>query len=122
MNEIAAKVAGGLLHVGRIYLEAAIREYARGREIMDRFLAADLVKVPSHWNIPELHGDECGVEEWNRTKKTVIVLGVKKGLRIRPFYRGADFIAPSQANGCAMAGSYCYVAAVRATQTPSRHS
>src|SRR5918997_2678953 len=85
MNEIAAKVAGGLLHVGRIYLEAAIREYARGREMMDRFLAADLVKVPSHWNIPELHGDESGVEEWNRTKKTVLVLGVKKGLRIRPF-------------------------------------
>ena len=57
MNEIAAKVAGGLLHVGRIYYEPAIREYARGREIMDRFLAADLVKVPSHRNIPELHGD-----------------------------------------------------------------
>ena len=69
MNEIAAKVAGGLLHVGRIYYEPAIREYARGREIMDRFLAADPVKVPSHWNIPELHGDECGVGEWNRTKK-----------------------------------------------------
>ena len=57
INEIVAKVAGGLLHVGRIYYEPAIREYARGREIMDRFLAADLVKVPSHWNIPELHGD-----------------------------------------------------------------
>jgi spore photoproduct lyase len=57
MNEIVAKVAGGLLHVGRIYYEPAVREYARGREIMDRFLAADLVKVPSHWNIPELHGD-----------------------------------------------------------------
>jgi hypothetical protein len=48
MNEIAAKVAGGLLHVGMIYLEPAIREYARGREIMDRFLAANLVKVRSH--------------------------------------------------------------------------
>ena len=118
MNEIALKVAGGLLHVGRIYLEAAIREYARGREIMDRFLAADLVKVPSHWNIPELHGDESGVEEWNRTKKIVLVLGVKKGLRIRPFYRSADFVAPSQANGCAMACSYCYVARRKGCANP----
>jgi hypothetical protein len=37
----------------------------------------------------------------------VLVVGVKKGLGIRPFYRSADFIAPSQANGCAMACVYC---------------
>jgi hypothetical protein len=38
------------------------------------------------------------------------VLGRKKGLSCRPYYRSCDFIAPSQANGCAMACSYCYVA------------
>ena len=111
MNEvITANATGGLLRVGRIYHEPAVREYARGREIMDRFPAADLDEVRSHWNIPELHGDVGGVGAWNGTKKTVLVLGVKKGLRIRSFYRSADFIAPSQANGCAMACSYCYVA------------
>ena len=103
-------LAGGLLRVGRIYHEPAVRDYARGREILDRFAGAELVEVPSHWNIPELHGDEGGVGAWNETKKTVLVLGVKKGLGIRSFYRSADFIAPSQANGCAMACSYCYVA------------
>jgi DNA repair photolyase len=96
--------------VGRIFHEPAVGEYARGREILNRFPGAQLVEVPSHWNIPELYGDEGGVGEWNTTKKTVLVLGVKKGLGIRSFYRSADFIAPSQANGCAMACSYCYVA------------
>ncbi len=105
----APSVAGGLLRVEKIYHEPAVRDYARGREILDRFPDAGRVEVPSHWNIPELHGDPGGVGDWARNKKTVLVLGVKKGLGIRAFYRSADFIAPSLANGCAMACSYCYV-------------
>ena len=37
------------------------------------------------------------------------MLGVKKSLTVRPNGRSADFIAPSTANGCAMACAYCYV-------------
>lgn len=102
-------VAGGLLRVEKIYHEPNVGDYARGREILDRFPDAERVEVPSHWNIPELHGDPGGIKNWNKNKKTVLVLGVKKGLGIRSFYRSADFIAPSQANGCAMACGYCYV-------------
>jgi spore photoproduct lyase len=118
VNKVAPTIAGGLLRVGRIYHEPAVQKFARGREILDRFPGAELVEVPSHWNIPELHGDEDGVADWNRTKKTVLVLGVKKGLGIRSFYRSADFIAPSQANGCAMACSYCYVARRKGNANP----
>ena len=118
MNEVVPTVAGGLLRVSRIYHEPAVHEYARGREIVERFPAAELIEVRSHWNIPELHGDENGVGDWNRTKKTVLVLGVKKVLGIRSFYRSADFIAPSQANGCAMACSYCYVARRKGNANP----
>ena len=118
MNEVTPTVAGGLLRVGKIYHEPAVLEYARGREMMGRFPEAELVEVPSHWNIPGLHGDEDGVVDWNRIKKSVLVLGVKKGLGIRPFYRSADFIAPSQANGCAMACSYCYVARRKGNANP----
>jgi intein/homing endonuclease len=103
----APAVAGGLLRVEKIYHEPAVADYARGREILDRFPGAERVEVPSHWNIPELHGDAGGVGDWAKNKKSVLVLGVKKGLGIRSFYRSADFIAPSQANGCAMACSYC---------------
>ena len=103
-------VAGGLLKIEKIYHEPDVASYDRGREVLGRFPDAERIEVPSHWNIPELHGDEGGVGEWNRTKKTVLVLGAKKGLQVRPFYRSCDFIAPSQANGCAMACSYCYVA------------
>ena len=118
MNRVNPTVAGGLLRVSRIYHEPAVRSYARGRELMDRFPVADLIEVPSHWNIPGLHGDEDGVGAWNSTKKSVLVLGIKKGLGIRSFYRSADFIAPSQANGCAMACSYCYVARRKGNANP----
>ena len=97
------------MRVERIFHEPDVTGYARGREVLDRFPDAQRIEVPSHWNIPELHGDAGGVGRWARNKKTVLVLGVKKGLGIRSFYRSADFIAPSQANGCAMACSYCYV-------------
>ena len=108
-NNGASVVAGGLLKVEKIYHEPNVAQYARGREVLDRFPDAERVEVPSHWNIPELNGDPGGVENWTKNKKTVLVLGTKKGLGIRSFYRSADFIAPSQANGCAMACNYCYV-------------
>jgi spore photoproduct lyase family protein len=96
--------------VSTVYHEPGVPEYARGRDILARFPNARRVGVPSHWNIPELHGDEKSVERWNQNKRTVLVLGTKKGLACRPFYRSCDFVAPSQANGCAMACSFCYVA------------
>jgi spore photoproduct lyase family protein len=44
-----------------------------------------------------------------RVKTETLVLGVKKSLSARPNGRSSDFIAPSTANGCAMACAYCYV-------------
>ena len=44
-----------------------------------------------------------------RVKTEDLVLGVKKSLTARPNGRSSDFIAPSAANGCAMACAYCYV-------------
>ncbi|MEJ7840646.1 MAG: Hint domain-containing protein [Rubrobacter sp.] len=119
-NSGASVVAGGLLRVEKIYHEPKVGAYARGREILGRFPAAERVEVPSHWNIPELHGDAGVVGDWARNKKTVLVLGVKKGLGIRSFYRSADFIAPSQANGCAMACSYCVAAGTLVTTPEGR--
>lgn len=51
-------VAGGLLRVDRIYHEPGVPGYERGREILTRFPHAERVEVPSHWNIPELYGNE----------------------------------------------------------------
>ncbi|MCW2571261.1 MAG: splB [Frankiales bacterium] len=47
------------------------------------------------------------VGRWVRTKSEDLVLGVKKALTARPNDRSSDFIAPSTANGCAMASAYC---------------
>ncbi len=98
-----------LLDPRRIYLEPAVRSYERGRAVLARFPDAELVEVASHWKIPELTDDPELAGDWLRMKRDVLVLGVKKGLTMRPNGRSADFIAPSSSNGCAMACSYCYV-------------
>ena len=97
------------MDVTRIYYEPAAAELPRGREVLERWPGATRVEVASHWNIPELHGDEANVARWVRIKREALVLGVKKSLAARPNGRSADFIAPSTANGCAMACAYCYV-------------
>ena len=81
----------------------------RGQQVLDRWPDAERVEVASHWNIPELHGDEANVDRWVRIKTEALVLGVKKSLAATPNGRSSDFIAPSTANGCAMACAYCYV-------------
>ncbi|HYP05251.1 MAG TPA: spore photoproduct lyase family protein [Bryobacteraceae bacterium] len=102
-------IAPWLLDIQAIYHEPAVLDYARGREILDRFPDAERVLVKSHWNIPGLHGSEGNSADWIAIKRNVLVLGVKSSLAARPNSRSSDFVAPSHANGCAMACSYCYV-------------
>jgi spore photoproduct lyase len=89
-----------------IYLEPAVRGYPRGREVLARFPGAELVEVASHWNIPQL-ADPALAGDGLKAKRDTLVLGVKKGMQMRPNGRSADFIAPSSSNGCAMACAYC---------------
>jgi len=98
-----------LLQIRRIYAQPAALELPRGREIAARWPDAEVVLVDNHWNIPDLHGDETNVPRWSRIKTEALVLGIKKSLAVKPNGRSADFIAPSTANGCAMACAYCYV-------------
>jgi spore photoproduct lyase len=98
-----------LLDIKTIYHEPGIEQYARAGEILDRYPAADRIEVPSHQNIPGLHGNAGNVKDWVRVKRDVLVLGAKKSLTARPNERSSDFIAPSTSNGCALACSYCYV-------------
>ncbi|SDM19696.1 spore photoproduct lyase family protein [Methylobacterium phyllostachyos] len=98
-----------LLDIQTIYHEAAVQDFPLGKEILARFPEAARIIVPSHWNIPALHGNAGSVEDWVRIKRSTLVLGVKKGLSMRPNGRSAHFIAPSTSIGCAMACAYCYV-------------
>lgn len=106
---LPADVSPWLLDIQAIYHEAAVSDYARGREILERFPDAERVRVDSHWKIPGLHGSEGSVSDWIAIKRNILVLGVKSSLVARPNCRSSDFVAPSHANGCAMACSYCYV-------------
>jgi spore photoproduct lyase len=101
-------VVPSLLDISSIYMEAAVEAYPRGREILARFPTAERIVVASHSRIPQLR--EGNPADFLRPKRQTLVLGVKKGLGLRPNGRSADFIAPSSSNGCAMACAYCYVA------------
>lgn len=98
-----------LLDIRRIYLEPAAAELPRGQQVLARWPDAERIEVASHWQIPELAGEEANVDRWVRIKTEALVLGVKTSLTARPNGRSSDFIAPSTANGCAMACAYCYV-------------
>ena len=100
---------GRLLQVRAIWAEPAALDSARGRDVLARFPGATVTEVPSHWKIPELHGNEGNVDRWVRVKTETLVLGVKKSLTARANTRSSNWIAPSTANGCAMACAYCYV-------------
>ncbi|MCZ2818384.1 spore photoproduct lyase family protein [Modestobacter sp. VKM Ac-2984] len=102
-------VRSRLLQVRTVYAEPAAAASPRGRQVLARFPGAEVVEVPSHWQIPDLHGNEGNVDRWVRVKTETLVLGVKKSLSCRPNGRSANWIAPSTANGCAMACAYCYV-------------
>ncbi len=102
-------MAPWLLDIQAIYLEPEVQEYSRGREILDAFPDAEQIVVDSHWKIPGLHGYAGNIEDWIKIKRNVLVLGIKSSLAARPNTRSSHFVAPSHANGCAMACSYCYV-------------
>ncbi len=96
-----------LLDIKEIYLEPEIKNYLRGRQILARYPDANIIEVPSHWKIPELHGNAGSIDDWTKIKRNVIILGIKKSLTARPNTRSSHFVAPSHSNGCTMACSSC---------------
>lgn len=102
-------LAERLLDIKRIYHEPGVEHSPRGRQVIERFSGAELMEVPTHQQIPGLYGNAGNVEDWVRIKQQVLVLGEKKSLAARRNERSSDWIAPSTANGCAMACAYCYV-------------
>ncbi len=105
-ERVAEPALGRLLDVRRIFIEPAAAALPRGQQVLARWPHAELVEIASHTAVP--YGPE-DVDRWVRVKTEDLVLGVKKSLTARPNGRSSDFIAPSTANGCAMACAYCYV-------------
>ena len=99
-----------LLDIATIYHEPNVFEFTRARQIRARFPDANLIEVPSHWQIPELHGDAANDADWLGIKRETLVLGVRKAMKMEANTRSSDWISPAVANGCASACAYCYVA------------
>lgn len=99
-----------MLNITKLYYEPKALDHQRGAEIFEKYDNATKIPVDSHWNINDVHKNESNLEEWNRIKSSVLILGIKKSIASRPNGRSSDWIAPSHSSGCAMSCSYCYVA------------
>ncbi len=84
------KIIHDLFDIKTIYLEPNVRNYKRGQEMLAAYPEAELIEVPSHWKIPELHGNAGSVEDWMHIKKNALVLGIKKSLTCRPNTRSSN--------------------------------
>jgi spore photoproduct lyase len=104
----------------KIYVQRSIYEdfvwRANAEKIIARFPGAEIEAVESHWRIPQLF--EADANDWMRSKREVLVLGVKSGLTHQKNGRSADFIAASSSNGCLSACQYCYVARRKGGSNP----
>lgn len=99
-----------MINIKKLYFEPEALKLSRGLEIFDKYSDAEKIEVDSHWNIESINGDAKNIEDWNRIKSSVLILGLKKSIASRPNSRSSDWIAPSHTSGCAMSCSYCYVA------------
>ena len=111
-----APCAQNIVAFDTVYCEPAAAASRRGGEILARYPGAKVIEVAAHDAIPALRQGD--VADWMKTKRQVLVLGVKKTMTVRPNGRSADFIAPSTSNGCAMACTYCYVARHKGHSNP----
>lgn len=102
--------ASALFNLKTIYAEEAAAQSARGQAILANWPQAQVVPVPSHWQIAALNQIPHNAEAWARIKREVLVLGTKKRPEVRPNGRSADYILSGASNGCALACAYCYVA------------
>ncbi len=104
----------------KIYVQQTIFEdfiwRGNAEKIISRFPDAEIVEVKTHWQIPELF--EADVNDWMRTKRESLVLGIKSGLTHTKNGRSADFIAASNSNGCLNSCQYCYVARRKGASNP----
>lgn len=99
-----------ILEIKKIYVQSEAKKYARTHEILAEYPEAEVTEVDSHWKLDELNQNPELIREWTQVKAHTLVLGVKESIASRPNGRSTDFIAPSIANGCTGACSYCYVA------------
>ena len=95
--------------VKRLWYQEIALEYDRGQEIFDSFPDVEKIPVKSHWNIPELHGNEELAKNPMKTKREDLVLGVRGSLKMRANGRSTDYIAPGHSNGCGASCAFCYV-------------
>lgn len=99
-----------LLDIKKIFLQEKAKEYPSTEKILLKYPQAEIIPVASHWNIPELHGNQELLKSWNKVKREYLVVGVLSSMRFQENGRSTDYISPSFANGCSMACTYCYVA------------
>ena len=79
----------GILAPRVIYVQEAAVGRRRTAQILQQFPDVTVIPVRSHWQIPELHGDERLLPRWVRIKHDATVIAVLGSPRVRPNGRSA---------------------------------
>ena len=103
-----------------IYLQSSVADNAqanqRAQAILARFPEAEVIEVPTHLRIADLH--HADPQDWIDIKRHKLVLGMRSTMTHKVNGRSADFIAAGMSVGCLSACSYCYVARWRGGSNP----
>jgi DNA repair photolyase len=91
---------------------------SNAEETLLKFPEAEVIKVKSHQRISQLYN--MNAEDWIKTKKDYLVLGIKKGLQHEANTKSSDFIAASHTSGCIASCQYCYVARNTGGSNPAK--
>lgn len=89
-----------------VYYEEDSLNYPLGKNLFEKFKAAQWIKIENHNNIPELRNNpNC---EFARMKQN-LVIGIRKTHKYVPNSKISDFLVPYTSSGCSAMCLYCYL-------------
>ncbi len=90
----------------RIYYETNIKDFPRGKFLLNKYKDTPKFKIDSHNNIPELRAYEN--KDFVKLKKYLII-GIRKTHKYVVNHKISDFLVPFTSSGCSAMCQYCYL-------------
>ena len=89
-----------------IYFEENIKNYALGKELLNKYKDVPMYKIQSHNNIEEMRKKSNA--DFMDMKRNLII-GVRKTHKFVPNHKISDYLVPYTSSGCTAACMYCYL-------------
>ncbi len=89
-----------------IYFEEDIKNYALGKELLNKYKDVPMYKIQSHNNIEEMRKKSNA--DFMDMKRNLII-GIRKTHKFVPNHKISDYLVPYTSSGCTAACMYCYL-------------